>query len=273
MNPKRRIALKRMLFIYAKLNPRISYVQGMNEILAPIFYVVAQDPAFNLAARRKRKLKQRQKMKAETNRHKKQMPTTQIDKQDNDEIQKDMNTAEQQQQQQLLVVEDKDDSQAEEDNEQINQAVLDGWAEADTFNCFSNIMVEVCDLFTREMDSGSSGITGQLKNFNEIFHRACPSLAAHFDSLQVDPQFYAFRWLTTLGTRELELPEVVRLWDSLLADEHRFKFLDYFCVALVVTRYDDLIDRDFSKVLSILQERTPLDFQAIFRCAKKNSAG
>lgn len=32
--------MTRILYIYAKLNPRIQYVQGMNEILAPIFYIV-----------------------------------------------------------------------------------------------------------------------------------------------------------------------------------------------------------------------------------------
>lgn len=32
--------MTRILYIYAKLNPRILYVQGMNEILAPIFYLV-----------------------------------------------------------------------------------------------------------------------------------------------------------------------------------------------------------------------------------------
>jgi hypothetical protein len=32
--------MSRILYIYAKLNPRILYVQGMNEILAPIFYLV-----------------------------------------------------------------------------------------------------------------------------------------------------------------------------------------------------------------------------------------
>ena len=31
--------MTRILYIYAKLNPRIQYVQGMNEILAPIFYL------------------------------------------------------------------------------------------------------------------------------------------------------------------------------------------------------------------------------------------
>jgi hypothetical protein len=32
--------MSRILYIHAKLNPRIQYVQGMNEILAPIFYLV-----------------------------------------------------------------------------------------------------------------------------------------------------------------------------------------------------------------------------------------
>ena len=33
-----------VLFIFAKLNPGVRYVQGMNELLAPIFYVFATDP-------------------------------------------------------------------------------------------------------------------------------------------------------------------------------------------------------------------------------------
>eukprot|EP00916_Digyalum_oweni_P025700 GHVL01042297.1.p1 GENE.GHVL01042297.1~~GHVL01042297.1.p1 ORF type:complete len:363 (-),score=43.62 GHVL01042297.1:3455-4543(-) len=36
--------LGRILFIYAKLNPGIMYVQGMNEILAPIYFCFASDP-------------------------------------------------------------------------------------------------------------------------------------------------------------------------------------------------------------------------------------
>ena len=31
--------LNRILFIYGKLNPGIKYVQGMNEIMAPLYYV------------------------------------------------------------------------------------------------------------------------------------------------------------------------------------------------------------------------------------------
>ncbi len=36
--------VQRVLFLYAKLNPGQSYVQGMNEIVGPIYYVFATDP-------------------------------------------------------------------------------------------------------------------------------------------------------------------------------------------------------------------------------------
>ncbi|CAI5455743.1 unnamed protein product [Caenorhabditis angaria] len=35
--------VERILFIYAKLNPGVQYVQGMNELVAPIYYVFASD--------------------------------------------------------------------------------------------------------------------------------------------------------------------------------------------------------------------------------------
>ncbi|XP_044332449.1 TBC domain-containing protein C1952.17c isoform X3 [Triticum aestivum] len=37
-------SLKRILTIFAKLNPGIRYVQGMNEVLAPLYYVFKNDP-------------------------------------------------------------------------------------------------------------------------------------------------------------------------------------------------------------------------------------
>jgi len=37
-------AVKRILYIYAKLNPGIHYVQGMNEVLGPVYYTFATDP-------------------------------------------------------------------------------------------------------------------------------------------------------------------------------------------------------------------------------------
>ncbi|CAN6371883.1 unnamed protein product [Urochloa humidicola] len=37
-------SLRRILIIFSKLNPSIRYMQGMNEVLAPLFYVFKNDP-------------------------------------------------------------------------------------------------------------------------------------------------------------------------------------------------------------------------------------
>lgn len=37
-------AMRNIFLLFAKLNPAIRYVQGMNEVLAPIFYVFSTDP-------------------------------------------------------------------------------------------------------------------------------------------------------------------------------------------------------------------------------------
>ena len=36
--------MKRVLFVFAKLNRGLDYVQGMNELLAPIYYQFRNDP-------------------------------------------------------------------------------------------------------------------------------------------------------------------------------------------------------------------------------------
>src|SRR5690606_32483047 len=40
--------LYRILYIYAKLNPDVNYVQGMNEILAPIYYCFSVDEKLDI---------------------------------------------------------------------------------------------------------------------------------------------------------------------------------------------------------------------------------
>mmetsp|Transcript_14279 Transcript_14279/g.47713 ORF Transcript_14279/g.47713 Transcript_14279/m.47713 type:complete len:268 (-) Transcript_14279:157-960(-) len=41
--PLRHAAMERILFVYAKLNPGVRYVQGMNEVLGTIFFCFASD--------------------------------------------------------------------------------------------------------------------------------------------------------------------------------------------------------------------------------------
>ena len=81
-----------------------------------------------------------------------------------------------------------------------------------------------------------------------------PPVAALLRKLRVSPTFYGFRWITLLLTQEWDLPDVLILWDTLLADPSRFEFLLYFCVATITSIRTDLIAKDdFAFAVKALQ--------------------
>lgn len=161
-------AIERILFIYAKLNPGVGYVQGMNEILAPIYYVFAAKTA-----------------------------------------------------------EDDPESQA--------------YAEADAFFVFTTLMSDGRDHFVRSLDlDASTGINATMWRMSQRLAWFDRPLFRELSKKDIKEQYYAFRWITVLCSQEWDLPDVIRLWDSILADqgmqeeEGRFEFLLDFAVAMLM---------------------------------------
>jgi hypothetical protein len=184
-------ALRRLLFVYAKLNPGIRYVQGMNELLAPIYYLFANaigahDRAESLA------------------------PT-------------------------------RDD------------------AEADAFFCFTALMSEVMNNFCKTLDSSEVGVHAEMRRLNGLLAQKDPELWADLEQKGLSPQYYSFRWITLLLSQEFELPDVMRLWDSLFADPRRFEYLQFFCLAMISAVRDQLFLNDFAANLKLLQKYPPID--------------
>lgn len=160
-------AVERILFIYAKLNPGVGYVQGMNELLAPLYYVFAKDP------------------------------------------------------------------------HPENQA----YAEADAFFVFTILMSDVRDHFVRSLDQdASSGINATLHRMSRRLSWIDKPLWRDLRRKDIKEQYYAFRWITVICCQEWDLPDVIRLWDSILADrdtqaeasDMRFEFLLDFTVAMIL---------------------------------------
>jgi hypothetical protein len=169
--------LQRLLYIYARLNVGISYVQGMNELLAPIYYCFSQD---------------------------------------------------------------------------TNPAFAAG-AEADAFWCFTNLMAEIKESFCRSLDNAEYGIKSRVAKLHALLRRVDEDLRTHFEKQSVSPMYYGMRWLMLFFTQEFELGEVETLWDSLLSHENKMEFLDYLCVAVIISRKERLLDGEFADILDILR--------------------
>ncbi|KAJ8959461.1 hypothetical protein NQ318_022158 [Aromia moschata] len=84
-----------------------------------------------------------------------------------------------------------------------------------------------------------------------------------FQQQDLKPQYYSFRWITLLLSQEFPLPDVLRIWDTLLSDEKRFDFLIHVCVAMIVILRNQLLEGDFPSNLKLLQNFPPMDVQII----------
>jgi len=183
--PATKGALIALLFIYARLNPGVRYVQGMNEVAAVILYVMSTE-----------------------------------------------------------------DDQS---------------AETDAFWCFSELMVEIKENFMQALDDSGEGVTGLVGGVMRLLRVYDPELARHLQRVELPPLVFAFRWCTLLFAQDATLPDVVRLWDTLIADPRRFEFVIHSSLALLLENRKELLHTskqfELAEVLQSAPRRSDFDLQ------------
>ncbi|KQK11104.1 TBC1 domain family member 13 [Brachypodium distachyon] len=188
-------SLKNVLIIFAKLNAGIRYVQGMNEILAPLFFVFRNDP----------------------------------------------------------------------DSKNAN------FAEADSFFCFVELLSGFRDNFCQKLDNSAVGIRGTLCKLSQLLAKYDRELQHHLEvTTEVNPQFYAFRWITLLLTQEFNFADTIHIWDTLLSDpDGRQETLLRICCAMLILIRKRLLAGDFTANLKLLQSYPPTNIGHLLYVANK----
>uniref|UniRef100_A0A8D2HX90 TBC1 domain family member 13 n=1 Tax=Urocitellus parryii TaxID=9999 RepID=A0A8D2HX90_UROPR len=130
-------------------------------------------------------------------------------------------------------------------------------AEADTFFCFTNLMAEIRDNFIKSLDDSQCGITYKMEKVYSTLKDKDVELYLKLQEQNIKPQFFAFRWLTLLLSQEFLLPDVIRIWDSLFADDNRFDFLLLVCCAMLILIREQLLEGDFTINMRLLQLISP----------------
>ncbi|KAK6161747.1 hypothetical protein DH2020_005128 [Rehmannia glutinosa] len=188
-------ALRNILIVFAKLNPGIRYVQGMNEILAPLFYIFKNDPNEENAA----------------------------------------------------------------------------FAEADTFFCFVELLSGFRDNFVQQLDNSVVGIRATITRLSMLLKEHDEELWRHLEmTTKVNPQFYAFRWITLLLTQEFNFADSLIIWDTLMSDPDgpQETLLRVCCAMLVIVR-KRLLAGDFTSNLKLLQNYPPTNISHLLYVANK----
>jgi hypothetical protein len=62
-------------------------------------------------------------------------------------------------------------------------------------------------------------------------------------------------------SQEFPLPDVLRIWDSILSDETRSEFLVNVCCAMLTIVRKDILQNEFPDNMKLLQVTVPLIFR------------
>ena len=145
-------------------------------------------------------------------------------------------------------------------------------------------MSDIRDFFIKTLDESEKGINAMMTRFMAKIKSVDPKVHERLIVEQdIKPQYFSFRWLTLMlvspkythfanlkvitllvfQSQEFPLPDVLRIWDSLLSDDTRSDFLIDVCTAMVVVIRDDILINDFPENMKLLQNFPPMDIHRI----------
>ncbi|XP_021760801.1 TBC1 domain family member 13-like isoform X2 [Chenopodium quinoa] len=144
-------------------------------------------------------------------------------------------------------------------------------AEADSFGCFVRLLSDSVDHFCQQLDNNSSvGIHSTLSRLQEMLKVNDEELWQHLEvTTKVNPQFYAFRWITLLLTQEFQFNTILRIWDSLLSHPSGVQdMLLRICCAMLIHVKNILLKGDFATNLYLLQHYPKVDIEQLLQEAR-----
>ena len=103
---------------------------------------------------------------------------------------------------------------------------------------------------------------------NELLKKAAPSLYKHLMDLQIEPQFYALRWIRLMFGREFHIEDVLLLWDDMFStafepgaveDDRLPSRLAHIAVAMLMYIKKYLLECDYTRALQRLMRYPPCE--------------
>ena len=137
----------------------------------------------------------------------------------------------------------------EKDLEEISeQQMLE--VEADVFWCLSKLIEDVQDNYT-ELQPGVQKILGKMK---KLIENADQKAFDHLYEMDINFNDFAYRWVSCYLTREFNIYQIIRLWDTYFSEEDGFsQFHCYVNAALFLFFSKELKSLSFQDCMLFLQ--------------------
>ncbi|KAJ3188805.1 TBC1 domain, member 5 [Gaertneriomyces sp. JEL0708] len=92
---------------------------------------------------------------------------------------------------------------------------------------------------------------------NDLLRALDVALYTHLEKQGIEPQLYGIRWLRLLFGREFPIPQLLTVWDGLFADDANLSLVEFLCVAMLLYLRKDLLGEDYAMTLHRLMKFPP----------------
>lgn len=155
-----------------------------------------------------------------------------------------------------------EDLRSKDGGELMLNVLDDRYVAHDTFSIFCGIMQTVKSFY-----ESSSSINHSERIQKELLADVDPDLAHHLQTVGVLPQIYVMPLVRLLFGRQMDFKDVLRLWDSLFAQNLDSELIDMVVVVLLLRARWQLINGDYSSVITTLTRLTTNDAKSVSRDA------
>ncbi|XP_044441751.1 TBC domain-containing protein C1952.17c isoform X3 [Triticum aestivum] len=263
-------SLRRILIIFSRLYPSVRYVQGLNEVLAPLFYVLKNDLDTSNSVRfffhtQAKAVKQPSFVslvfKAVA------MMKSYVEHFSQSGLKKicvgwcfTIVLFDQWFHLLILFI-----------NSIIPLLELQTSAEADTFFCFVELISGFKNNYCKHLDNSLVGIRSILSKLSQLLKKHDEELWRHMEVItKVYPQYYAFRWITLLLTMEFSFNVCIHIWDAMLGDpEGPPDTLLRICCAMLILVRKRLLVGDFTANIQLLQHYPQTNIDHLLHIANR----
>lgn len=123
--------------------------------------------------------------------------------------------------------------------------------EADTYWCLTRLLDTIQDNYIH----AQPGIIRQVEELKDLTNRIDSALVKHLEDENVQFLQFSFRWMNCLLMRELNMNNIIRMWDTYISEgTNGFSdFHVYVCAAFLVKWSDKLKQLDFQEIMIFLQ--------------------
>lgn len=121
----------------------------------------------------------------------------------------------------------------------------------DSFVIFEKIMGYNGNMFSNDKQQ----VINRCKRiFNDILKTRDPTMFAHLNDLDIEPQVYLLRWIRLLFSREFTLETTLVVWDAIFAYDQTavFGLVDYIACSMLIRIRKEVVDQDPNSVLALL---------------------